>query len=337
MFGDNFYNWGIFIYLLMCIVLVITIMFLLKRIQNLTHQLSTIHPKTDSNTSDQDDLTKNPLGNLFSANSKSVMIGIKKDGKIITVSDSLLDLLGYTKKQLVGKNIYGTLMPIPSKKEPLETNMINRIFSCPQLYTEYETELATKNKEKIWISWTSRIVTDKSGKPTELRSVGFDITKRKKLEEELQFIASKDPQTGVLNKLSLIEVGTRELKRAIRYKHDFSVLALRLLSANRNLSSLQIENLLKQVVSLCKKTIRDVDYLGRIGEAEFILLLPETIEENVPFLEKRLEEKISDYNKNNPKLPIQVSFGVSTYTPKTKSIDELISKAISNITKRKKK
>lgn len=277
----------------------------------------------------------NPLGNTFKTGAKSLSIGIKKDGTISMVNDNLLSLLGYTKKQLIGKNIYGTLFPVISSREPLEMNLIKRIFQNPKLYTEHETELLAKNGQKFWVSWTNRLVENKKGIPTELHSVGFDITPRKELEEKLQFIAIKDPQTGVLNRLALLENGTRELKRSIRYKHDFSVLALRLLSLNDNLPSLEIENLLKGVASLCRHTIRDVDYLGRIGEAEFLLLLPETAEESLPFLKKRLKEKITEYNKKNPKFPILVSFGSSSYTPKTRSIDELILKAIANIEQRK--
>ncbi len=279
----------------------------------------------------------NPLGKLFSPDTKSLSITIKKGGVISDINTNLLNLLGYSKKQLIGQNIYGTLMPVLSNREPLETNVITKIFKNPNLYTENETEFLTKSGEKIYISWTNRLIKDKKGIPVELRSVGFDITDRKNLEQELQFIASKDPQTGVLNRLALLENGTRELKRAIRYKHDFSVLAFRLLSADKDLTSLQVEDLLKQVVSICRKTIRDVDYLGRIGEAEFILLLPETEEKNVPFLQKRLEEKILEYNLKNKRYPIFVSFGKSSYTPKIKSIDELISKAIINIKKRKTK
>ena len=311
----------------------ICILPLLQRLHQQDIRLNTLIKSNENIPLKEDNI--NPLGKLFEAGTKSLSISITKDGKITSASDNLLRLLHFSKKQLIGKNIYGTLMPIPSKYEPLETNIIKRIVQNPKLYTDYETELFTSMGEKVWVSWTNRILTDKLGKPVEIKSVGFDITKRKKIEQELQFIASKDPQTGVLNRLSLLEIGTRELKRSIRYKHDFSVLALRLLSLDRDLPSLKVEDLLKNVVILCRKTIRDVDYLGRIGEAEFILLLPETAEENIPFLEKRLSEKIADYNKKNSKLLIQVSFGKSAYTSKTKSIDELITKALSNIKKRK--
>ena len=324
-------------YFILTVFLSLITVFLLKRLYRLNLKVSDLTRENEKMLMLPPKKQSISLGNLLAPDTKSMALVITKDGKIKEISSSLLDLLGYTKKQLIGKNIYGTLMPVPSKREPLEMNIITKIFKNPKLYTEYETEFTTQSGDKVWISWTSRLMEDKKGKPVELRSVGFDITPRKKLEEELQFMASKDPQTNTLNRLSLLEVGTRELKRSIRYKHNFSVLALRLLSVDKNLTSQQTEKLLQQVVSLCRQTIRDVDYMGRIGEAEFILLLPETEEKNVPFLQKRLEEKLSEYNKKNPKLPIQVSFGTAGYTVRTKSIDDLIALAITNIKKRKTK
>lgn len=328
----NFYYLAFtFFSLLECVIIGL----FLKRTYSLNTHVDTLKKESEKILQEMQEKQKKPLGKLFSPASKSIVLSVKKNGNIIEVNNALLELLGYKRRQLIGKNIYGTLMSVPSKKEPLDMNIINRIFRNPRLYTEHETELITQKGDKVWVSWTNRISKDKKGNVSELHSVGFDITKRKKLEEELRFIASRDPQTGVLNRLALLDIGTRELKRSIRYEHDFSVLALRLLSSNEELSSQKIEELLKQIVSLCRKTIRDTDYLGRIGEAEFILLLPETEAKNVPFLQKRLEKEIISYNKTKPTCPITVSFGTSSYNKKVKSIDELISSAISNIQKRK--
>lgn len=334
MIYSNFYFW---ITLVLVLVLSLSVLFLTHRLKQLKQKITDLTQENEKMLLSSAKKQENPLGTLLAPDKKSMALVIAKDGKILQISDSLLKLLGYNKKQVIGRNIYGTLMSPYSKREPLEMNLITRIFKNPKLYTEYETELITKTGKKVWISWTSRLIEDKKGNPVELRSVGFDITSRKKTEEELQFIVSKDPQTDTLNRLSLLEIGTRELKRSIRYNHTFSVLALRLLSVDKSLPSLQTEKLLQQVVSACRKTIRDTDYIGRIGEAEFILLLPETELKNVPFLQKRLNEKISEYNKENPNLPIQISFGAAGYTSKTKSIDDLIISAIDNIKKGKKK
>ena len=282
---------------------------------------------------------KNPLGPWLNPSSKSYTLHLDKTGKITMVDDNLLELLGYRKKELVGKNLYGTLMPVISAKEPLETNIVRRIFANPRLYTEHETELSTKAGQKVWMTWTNKIILDQKKRPVELFSVGFEITKRKDLESELRFLASTDPQTGVLNKQALLEIGTRELKRSMRYKHDFSVLALKLyLTNDEDLDQLTGDQLLQQVVSLCRRAIRDVDYLGRVGETEFCMLLPETPVDQVIYLQRRIQQKIDEYNlKVRSKAHIRIEFGSAGYIAKDLSVDNIIMRALQNTQKKVKK
>ena len=101
---------------------------LIDETTNKTKELNTIHQKS-----------KNPLGPWLTPSTKSYTLHLDKNGKITLAEDNLLDLLGYRKKDLLGKNIYGTLMTNISSKEPLETNIIRRIFTNPKLYTEHET------------------------------------------------------------------------------------------------------------------------------------------------------------------------------------------------------
>ena len=71
-------------------------------------------------------------------------------------------------------------------------NSFDRIFQYPNLYMEHESENLKKDGEQLWISWTNRVVYNKDGEPEEIKSVGFDITKRKNLENELCSLAFKD-------------------------------------------------------------------------------------------------------------------------------------------------
>lgn len=280
---------------------------------------------------------KNPLGPWLEPSGKSYTLYLDKNGIITKTDDDFLKLVGYSTKELVGKNIYGTLKDKISDKEPLENNIVKKIFKNPKLYTEHETELKTKSGQKVWITWTNKIVFDKNNKPVELRSVGFDITKRKDLEAQLQFLASTDPQTGVLNKKSLLEIGTRELKRSIRYKHPFAVLTLKLLLKNDSELDRQTGDfILEQVITLCRHTIRDVDYLGRIDENEFCMLLPETPETQVIHLQKRIEQKIDTFNQENQN-KINVIFGISAYTSEDKSLDNIIMRALKKSNKKGRK
>lgn len=299
---------------------------LIEENANKTKELNTVYQKS-----------KNPLGPWLTPTGKSYTLHLDKNGKITQIDDNLLELLGYRKKDLLNKNIYGTLIPTISAREPLETNIVHRIFANPRLYTDHETELSTKSGSKVWITWTNKMVYDAKKRPVELYSVGFDITKRKNLESELQFLASTDPQTGVLNKQALLEIGTRELKRSIRYKHDFSVLSLKIYLLNDETLDQQIgDKILQQVVTLCRHSIRDVDYLGRIDETEFCMLLPETPANQVIHLQDRIQQKIDDYNqKSKSPARIRVDFNSTGYTAKDSSVDDIIIRALENSSKKK--
>ncbi len=322
-------------------IVTITLSFIyLVRLQTLNKKIVFLKNQNIKNSKKLESFNKKnetPLGPWLSSCGKSYTLYLNKNGIITNVDENFLQLMGYNKKELIGKNIYGTLKNKISNKEPLENNIVKKIFKNPKLYTEHETELKTKTGKKVWITWTNKIVFDKNKKPIELRSVGFDVTKRKDLEAELQFLASTDPQTGVLNKKSLLEIGTRELKRSIRYKHPFSVLTLKLFLKNDSILDRKLSDfILKDIVSLCRHTIRDVDYLGRIGETEFCMLLPETPEDQVIYLQKRIEQKVELFNKNNPN-KITIFFGISGYLETDDSLDCIIIRALQKSNKKGKK
>ena len=322
----------LFLSLMPLIVAVVFVCFYVKKLNKKIYSLAQENIQKTKELSKYTKRSKNPLGPWLDESGKSYTIHLDKEGKIIKTDEDFLQLTGYTKKELIGKNIYGTLKNKISDKEPLESNIVKKIFTTPKLYTEHETELKTKDGKKVWVTWTNKIVLDKNKKPIELHSVGFDITKRKNLEAELQFLASTDPQTGVLNKKSLLEIGTRELKRTIRYKHPFSVLTLKLFLQN-DLDRQAGDLALHQIVSLCRQAIRDVDYLGRIDETEFCMLLPETPENQVIHLQKRIQQKIDFYSQTN-KNKICVIFGISGYAKTDKTLDNIIMRALKKTNKK---
>lgn len=280
---------------------------------------------------------QNPLGPLMSGVKQSVTIHFDKNGKILYSDKNFQNLLGYTNKELSRKNLHVLLNENISLKDPLDTSIIRRIFANPKLYTENETELETKGGKKVWISWTNRIIYNKKNQPVEIHSVGFDITKRKNLESDLMFLASVDPTTGALNRQAFLQTGTRELRRSIRYHHPLSILLVKLtLKGETNLNLPERDKLLKELTQQCKKTMRDVDYLGRIGEVELALLLPETSISNVIHVQKRLEENLNRAKKEKGLFEtLVVRFGATGYT-KERSIDEMIIKAYKILEKGKK-
>lgn len=282
---------------------------------------------------------KEGLHPFISDQAKSVILSMNTAGKITQINEHGLELFGYQQRELVGKNAFGTIFAAASKENP-KKNIVSRIIANPRLYVEHETENIKKNGDKIWVSWTNRVIYDDKGLPAEVHSVGFDITNRKKLEEELRYLASIDPLTGMLNRQAFLEAGARELKRAIRYARQLSLMLVRF-SHYQNItipSQGFSDNMLQQIVAICRSSIRESDIIGRIGDVEFAVLLPETPPENSVFVSDRLKEKIQEYNVQSANGSfIEATFGVATKKTPEDTIDDLLLAAIREADKNKPK
>lgn len=263
--------------------------------------------------------------------SKSIVVSVNKKHKITYANDYALELFKYEKHELINKDIFKTIYePIDSKNE-LEENIINRIFANPNLYMEHESENLKKDGEKIWISWTNRVVYDETGKPEEIRSVGFDISKRKRLESALTSLSSTDEVTGTLNRQTFLDKGALELRRANQYKRQLSLLVMQL-DCYKSTSSAKPEpfsdDLLNEVVQMTKKASKETDIIGRISDVEFAIILPETGSEKAQFFAEQLKNKIQSKNlKAGLCMFITVSFGIASKNKKDETIDALLQNA----------
>ena len=324
----------IFFLITTAIFILLTFVFM-NRSKHLRRKLSNMietNAKLTKELEDAKQSAKNPLDPFIPETSKSIILSIDLNEKITAANDYATEVFGFSKEELIGNNIFNTIFPKPERKDSLQANIISRIFNNPKMYVENETQNIKKNGEKFWISWTNRVIYDENGNPLEIRSVGFDITKRKKLEEELRYLASVDPLTGVLNRQALLEVGSTELSRASRYNRQISVLIMKLNyfhAPDKNMEYTFSDEILQETVAICRKAMRDCDYLGRIGDVEFALILPETPAENAVFLAERLKQKIQEKNlQSETGAFITATFGVSGRDTKDDTIDSLILRAL---------
>ena len=270
--------------------------------------------------------------------SRSIIISIDSRGKIIDTNDYACEVFGFTKEELIGKEAFGLIFPQNTKNNQAQSNIISRIFSNPKLYVEHETENVKKSGEHFWVSWTNRVMFDHTGEPKELRSVGFDITKRKRLEEELKYLASVDPQTGVLNRQAVLEAGFHELKRAIRYKRNLSVLIMQLdyfhsVDDHRDFS----DDIIRQVIGITQNIIRDSDYIGRVGDVEFAIILPETSQKDALTVANRIKDTIHKENlQYEGGFFITVHFGSAEKKNEKDLFDNLLLRALNDLNTPKK-
>ncbi len=94
----------------------------------------------------------------------------------------------------------------------------------------------------------------------------------------LEQLAMTDSLTGLHNRRQFLELAALEFQRARRYRHPLSVLMLDIdgfKQVNDTYGHAVGDQILQIVSTRCRKSLRDIDLLGRYGGDEFVVLLPE--------------------------------------------------------------
>ena len=116
----------------------------------------------------------------------SIALRLDTEGNVLFANRFACDLFGYTKDELVGKNVVGTIVPpIEGSGRDLAEH-IQDVCKHPERHQSDENENMRKDGSRVWISWTNRAVLDKNGNPEEILCIGNDITAHKKIDEKLR-------------------------------------------------------------------------------------------------------------------------------------------------------
>ncbi len=143
-----------------------------------------------------------------------------------------------------------------------------------------------------------------------------------KLQEEairLREEAIRDPLTGLYNRRFLDEVGPKEVARANRYGHPFSLLSFDLddLKKFNDLYGHQMgDEVLKEVAKVLRDHCRKSDFAFRVGGDEFLFLLSETSEEGAKEVSRRIISKLEAED-------IHLSYGLVLWKKDFDSFEDL--------------
>ncbi len=154
-----------------------------------------------------------------------------------------------------------------------------------------------------------------------------------KAHAELELLACQDGLTGILNRREFDRLFPVELSRAVRYKHNLSLIMLDLdhfKEVNDKHGHLTGDKVLQTFATLVKKTIRDIDRFARYGGEEFVLILPEADREGACVLAERIRKLVEDTNfgeADGEPVHITISAGIANYPEHGTSEKEIINSA----------
>ncbi len=136
--------------------------------------------------------------------------------------------------------------------------------------------------------------------------------------EEQRNKATKDPLTGVSNRLAYEEFIQTEYSRWQRFQHSLTMVIWDIdhfKSVNDSFGHQAGDKALTIVAQLLNKRLRKVDYFARFGGEEFVSLLPETEIEPALMVANKLREIIAktEFHFNDKTVPLTISCGLAQF------------------------
>ena len=142
-------------------------------------------------------------------------------------------------------------------------------------------------------------------------SVGQDITSKKELEQ----LSAIDKLTGILNRRKIDEYLEYQVSLTVRYAKNLSLIIIDIdhfKKVNDTYGHQMGDKVLFEVTKIITNSIRKSDIFGRYGGEEFLLICPETNQEQAFVLAEKLREEVAHYNFDKVGQKT-ISIGISQY------------------------
>lgn len=147
-----------------------------------------------------------------------------------------------------------------------------------------------------------------------------NMLKIKEMRDKMKTLATTDELTGLHNRKYLLERMDQEISRAKRYGNALSLLLF-------DLDFFKVVNdiygyewgdvLLKSIADKLRNVIRKEDILTRYGDEEFVVVLPNTAEDNAFLFAERFRKEVERMEfipaGEEERHPITISGGIATF------------------------
>ena len=234
-----------------------------------------------------------------------------KAGHITYVNDAFVTHTGYTHHEILGKK------PSLLKSGMHTDEFYKELWETITQKLTYKNVLINRKKDGSLFHEAQTItpIINNINQITGYVSTGKDITERIELENKLSQLASTDTLTGLCNRRKLEESLAAEITRVIRYPSPMAIIMFDIdhfKSINDRFGHDIGDDVLRGIAKVIQGNIRKTDTFARWGGEEFIILSPETTEENVENLAEKLRYAVENYNFGISE-KITASFGVTQY------------------------
>lgn len=240
---------------------------------------------------------------------------------LIEVNEVACQRLGYTREELLKLSPAAIEQPVNPAQVPLIAHKLQL-----QSHALFEAVHLTKAGQEIPVEVNAHRFS-LHGEPIVL-SVARDITERKAMEEKLRFITMHDSLTGLYNR-AYFDEEMRRLDRSREMRVAIIVCdvdGLKLI--NDSIGHQAGDVLLIAAANAISQSIREGDFVARIGGDEFAVILYNISRADIEKVCDRIRSNIAKQNTETPELPLSISLGYAIAAANThKDINHVFKEA----------
>ncbi|MDO9265599.1 MAG: diguanylate cyclase [Sulfurimonas sp.] len=240
------------------------------------------------------------------------------DGNFIYVNEAAYATRGYTREELVDMRVQDLDYHDEKSGDEVYEENIKNVKEQLSKKENAVIEVSHKTKEGkiIPIEITCRLIQEEDKK--YIISIARDISTLKAMNANLKKMATTDNLTGIYNRHKFEEMFEIEIDRVLRYESPLSMIMVDIdyfKRVNDTFGHDVGDYVIKNIVDVVKKKIRNIDIFVRWGGEEFIILCPETDSLSAAILAEKLRSAIEKTTLDKVG-NITCSFGVTSYVKK---------------------
>lgn len=259
--------------------------------------------------------------------------GVDRQGRGIFINDAALTMLGLREAEVLGADQHQLFHHHRRDGRPYPPH------ECPVHQTLADGVARRVDDEWFWRKDGSGFPVTLTVTPTEEDGgsggavvVFQDITERKQREHELLRLATTDALTGIANRRCLLEHIEQELARFGRSQQPGALLMLDLdhfKRINDRHGHAAGDAVLKHFAALMQSHLRRIDFVGRLGGEEFVIVLADTPASGARIFAERLCETVATQAlvTDTGALRYTVSIGVAPFAAADAGAHALLARA----------